>query len=158
MSNYLSPVEVAKHAYNAGFRGAALIKAVAIAWGESNLNAHAIGDTNLVTEKWGASLGLWQIRSLNNNPASYPYPDNYRDASQLSLPAFNAKAAYAISKKGTDFSHWTVYNNGSYTQYIDRVTEAIKEVGEFVSNNKSSVVGGLIAIATAFYFLTKKKS
>lgn len=157
MSNLLTPVEVAKHAYNAGFRGTALVKAVAIAWGESGLNAHAIGDTNLITEKWGPSLGLWQIRTLNNNAPSYPYPDNYRDASQLADPLFNAKAAYAISKKGTDFSPWTVYNNGSYSKYMDRVTEAIKEVGEFVSNNKSSIVGGLIAIATAFYFLTKKK-
>lgn len=41
-------------------------------------------------------------------------------ASDLRDPLHNAKAAFAISKGGTDFSLWTVYREDIYKQYLDR--------------------------------------
>jgi hypothetical protein len=86
---------------------------------ESGGNSKAHGDKNLVDKKWGESIGLFQIRSLQN-PQNYDEKgssDPWRDASKLEDPAFNAQAAFAKSKGGTDWSGWTTFNTGKYLQY-----------------------------------------
>lgn len=102
-------------AFKAGFRGAALITAVAIAGAESTFNPNALGDVALQNSEWGPSLGLWQIRSLN--PA-FLHLEPIRDADKLYDPYFNAKAAFQISKKGTDFSPWSTFMNDAYQNYV----------------------------------------
>jgi hypothetical protein len=89
----------------AGFTGAGLENALRIAKAESNWRSKAQGDTTINTEKWGNSVGLFQIRSLKNSSADY-YPE--RNAQDLLDPLFNAKAAFKISKGGTNWNPWSV--------------------------------------------------
>lgn len=103
----------ARVAWNAGFRGQALTIAVAIAGAESSFNPTAIGDVDLETDKWGPSLGFWQVRTLKN-PSAYNYPDTLRQNPQLYDPQLNANAAYAFSGSGKSFGAWSTYTSGSY--------------------------------------------
>lgn len=105
-------------AYNAGFRGNSLILAIAIAKAESDCMADMLGDINLENEKWGPSVGLWQIRSLNN-PYQYNGIDQLRIKNKLFEPQYNASTAFLISKKGADFNPWSAYTNGSYKKFIN---------------------------------------
>jgi hypothetical protein len=154
----VSIIEISKVAYNAGFRGANLITAIAIALAESSGNANAVGDASLVNNTWNESIGLWQIRSLKN-PSAYSYPDTLRDKQKLFDPQYNANAAYAISKQGNDFSKWTTFTNNAYTRFIADITDTIKEAGEAIEENKGTIAagtGGIIAAAALIYFLTRK--
>jgi uncharacterized protein (DUF2345 family) len=117
-------------AYNAGFRGQSLVTIVAIAGAESQWNPNAIGDVALETAKWGPSCGFWQVRSLVS-PSSFSYPDTLRDKNQLFDPQFNANAAYAFSKQGTNFGAWSTYMGG---QYLTHVTDAVAAINRLCGN------------------------
>jgi hypothetical protein len=53
------------------------------------------------------SVGLWQINTLK-----HPYTaDNMRD------PIKNARAAYTISRGGTNWSAWPTFTKGRYRQF-----------------------------------------
>jgi hypothetical protein len=69
------------------------------------------------TPVWGPSVGLFQVRTLHN-PQDYGAESVVRDISGLRDPAFQARAAYVISKGGTDWSPWSVYRSGAYRQYL----------------------------------------
>lgn len=109
-------------AKKAGFTGEALVKAVAIAAAESDFNPMAEGDIHLQDSKWGKSIGLWQIRSLNN-PYVFSYPDTLRVASKLYDPYYNAKAAYVISNNGTNFNPWSTFTHGNYIAHLPGVRD-----------------------------------
>jgi len=117
--------QIAKFALGAGFNAEQAIIATAIALAESAGSTAAVGDAQLRSKKWGASIGLWQVRSLND-PLSGNRIDQMRDAMRLFDPAFNAQAAYAISRSGTKWSDWTVYNTGAYKQYLGRAQQAVR--------------------------------
>jgi len=134
--------EVITIAKKAGFTGNGLITAVAIAMAESALNPQATGDVNLQTAKWGPSVGLWQIRTLT--PA-YLYLEPIRNINKLYDPLENAKAAFAISKGGTDFGPWSTFVYQQYKNFTDQVNNA----AQFVSDNKGSL--SIIAIAALIY-------
>ncbi len=116
-------------AYAAGFRGSALIMAVAIAGAESAFNPDAVGDQTLANDKWGNSIGLWQIRSLRN-PGAYGSPDNLRIASKLSDPFYNARVAFAISKGGTSWKDWSTWLNGAYKNYAEISEQVAQTLGD----------------------------
>jgi soluble lytic murein transglycosylase-like protein len=78
--------------------------AAAIAMAESGGNANAVGDLYL-----GGSYGLWQI-----NIKAHPQ----YSVSLLFDPAYNARAAFEISKGGTDWNPWTTFRTGAYRQYL----------------------------------------
>jgi hypothetical protein len=103
---------------------------VAIAGAESQWNPNAIGDVALETAKWGPSCGFWQVRSLVS-PSSFSYPDTLRDKNQLFDPQFNANAAYAFSKQGTNFGAWSTYMGG---QYLTHVTDAVAAINRLCGN------------------------
>jgi len=86
---------------------------------ESGGYSDAVGDVALVNEKWGPSIGLFQIRSLRR-PGDFPYPDTLRVASDLRDALYNAKAAYAISRNGTDWTPWSVFKSGTYEQHVGK--------------------------------------
>jgi hypothetical protein len=130
-------------AKQAGFSGTGLITAVAIAIAESALNSNATGDVNLQTSKWGPSVGLWQIRTLK--PAYLPL-EPIRDITKLYDPLNNAKAAYTISKGGTDFSPWSTFISQQYLNFTDQVNHA----AQFVSDHGSEL---LLFAAIAAYFI-----
>jgi hypothetical protein len=103
----------------AGFTGESLAVILGItymeSWDVTRLGGYidAVGDLGLIDAKWGPSLGLPQIRTLRN-PYIWGPLDRWRDAVKLRDPAFQAAAAWAISKQGTDFTDWSVFNHGTY--------------------------------------------
>jgi hypothetical protein len=117
--------------FKAGFRGQALKVACGIAIAESGglksgryyVNAKALGDVALQDAKWGPSVGVFQIRSLRH-PTRYSGDDRLRYRSKLDDALYNARAAYAISNGGKDWSAWSVYKSGRYKQYVGK-TNAI---------------------------------
>lgn len=125
----LTAEQVAGLAYNAGgdgkgFRGDALVKAVAIARAESGFVVENKGGPN---DDGSFDYGLWQI-----NGSAHPQYDVGR---LMSDPAYNAAAAWAISSHGTYFHPWTVYwkNNPKtgkpyYLAYMPEAAAAAKTV------------------------------
>lgn len=108
----------------AGFTGAALDIALGVAYAESEGYSDAVGDLKqledpAVSAKWGPSIGLFQIRSLRD-PDAWGRDDKVRIAEKLRDPAFNAYAAYVISKQGTDWSKWTTFRTGSYKKFLSK--------------------------------------
>lgn len=103
----------------AGFAGDDLATALGVAYVESDFGyADAVGDTALVNEKWGPSVGLFQVRSLRH-PDQYPRPDNMRYADKLRDVTYNASTAFAIfSKYG--WKQWSTYTSGSYKKYAGK--------------------------------------
>lgn len=120
--------QVYNAAANAGFSGSALAIAVAVAYAESKFDEQAIGDINLQDSKWGPSVGLWQIRSLNNNFLNI---EPVRDYNKLFDPDYNARAAYEISKGGKDWSPWSTYLNNSYKSYLSMSEGLTNNAGIF---------------------------
>jgi hypothetical protein len=103
----ISDKAVANYAAGAGFRGNALIIAVAIALEESGGDTTNIGPVG--------EVGLWQI---------YPRAHPTYSVSRLREPGYNAAAAWAISKHGTYWHPWTTWNNGTYRTKLARARNA----------------------------------
>lgn len=96
--------------------------ALAIARGESGWRPGAVGDRELADATWGPSIGLWQIRSLWADRGT----GRTRDPDRLADPLFNARAAYAISRGGRDWSAWTVYRTGAYRAHLGAARAAVE--------------------------------
>jgi hypothetical protein len=109
-----------------GFRGDALKTAYAISIAESGGRSNAKGDIALQDEKWGPSVGLFQIRSLKNWKK---WNDPYRDASRLQDPTYNIEAAWTKSKQGTNFKPWTTYTGGSFVKHLAEADSIAKAAG-----------------------------
>jgi hypothetical protein len=93
---------------------------VAIAMAESRGDSDAIGDEKLANDKWDASIGLFQIRSLRNpNDPRFNKADKLRIKNKLFDPVYNAKVAYEISKKGKTWKDWTTFTEGTYKQFMN---------------------------------------
>jgi hypothetical protein len=120
----LTAIEVARYAKQAGFTGASLITAVAIAKAESGWRPDAVGDKNL-TEPGEESVGLWQI---NFRPRR-DQPGSLRDPGLNLEPLHNAVAAYVISGRGSNFGPWSTYTNGAYRAYLAAAAEAVAALG-----------------------------
>ncbi len=116
----MSPEEVHRLAMEAGLDHERAVVATAIAWAESNLNPGAVGDEDLADHKWGPSIGLWQVRSLRAHLGT----GQERDADRLRDPAFNARSMFTISRRGTDWSPWSVFGNGRYERHLEEVRGA----------------------------------
>lgn len=90
------------------------VTAAAVAMAESGGDPCAQGDPRgpfLCDRPNGTStsFGLWQIHV----PAHPQY-----DAASLLDPTYNAQAAFAISKGGTDWSAWSTYTSGDYRKFM----------------------------------------
>lgn len=120
----------ARAAYNAGFRGDALVTAVAIAGAESSYNPGAVGDVSLQNNKWGPSVGLWQNRTLKN-PQEWTGVDRKRDIDQVggsNNVQNNANLAYDISNGGTNFRPWSTFTDGAYKKYLTEARNAVEQI------------------------------
>lgn len=150
----LTGADVARLAASKGLRGEALARAIAIAYGESRFNPNAEGDISLQNDKWGPSLGLWQVRSLKAQTNT----GGPRDASRLKDPNFNASSMMSISSNGSNWQPWSVFKSGTYAQYMGEARNSMREagVGDAVpparSLGGSTVVnnGGDVVIAPVF--------
>lgn len=72
-----------------------------------------------VSVKYGPSISHFQIRALRD-PNAWGPDDKVRVAEQLRDPAFASRAAWVISKGGTNWTPWTAYRSGSYLPYVGR--------------------------------------
>lgn len=105
----LKPADIAVHAAAAGFTGDALVKAVAVALAESGGNTKAVG---VNSDRWRSrDRGLWQIND-------HWHPE-VTDA-QAFDPNGCARAAFAISSRGTNWSPWSTWKNGSAQAQLGR--------------------------------------
>jgi hypothetical protein len=116
----LTPAQLYNLARDAGLNPTAAVVAAATALGESGGDPAAVGDVGLQTDKWGPSVGLWQIRSLKADHGT----GRTRDATRLTDPAFNARAMATISGAGANWRPWSVFTSGKYRQHLDAVTTA----------------------------------
>lgn len=98
----LSEAQVTAYALGAGFQGAALQTAVAVARAESTWIPDNINPSS------GAS-GLWQIL-----PSAHPE----FVVGRLTDPAYNANAAWKVSAGGTNWQPWVTYTNGAYLAFM----------------------------------------
>lgn len=92
------------------------ITAAAIAMAESGGDPCAQGDPNIggrscVPNGTSTSFGLWQVHVVGAIHAQY-------DPTRLLEAEYNARAALAISKNGTDFTPWTTFTSGVYKRYL----------------------------------------
>lgn len=110
----LSPRAITQHAYNAGFEGADLVRAVAVALAESS------GDTDAVSST-GCCIGLWQINVRVHK--QYTVAD-MRD------PAKNASAAFALKQA----DGWRPWNSSRAGQALTSALAA-STVAIFMASN-----------------------
>ena len=109
----IPPIQLYAYAGAAGFQGADLDTAVAIALAESAGNASAMGDQSLAPTN-GPSYGLWQI-----NVGSKAHPE--LAGANLYDPQTNANAAYAIYSAAGGFRPWSTYTSGAYQQFLNQL-------------------------------------
>lgn len=109
----IPPEEVARYLYEAGFRGEALLKMVAIGWRESRWKPTAHRSDRPKSELSG-DLGLFQVNyTWFRNPDGSLKRD-FLDAigatgpADLFKPNIAARAAWLISRGGTSFGAWSV--------------------------------------------------
>jgi hypothetical protein len=122
----LSPEEIARHAFEAGFRGDNLTTAVAIALAESSGKTDAYNGDGL-----DDSYGLWQINmygSLGPDRRQTYDLDNNRE---LLNPATNAEVARGLfERNGDTFNDWSTYTKGIYKQHLDEARKGVREFKE----------------------------
>lgn len=110
-----TPGEVFAQLRAAGFSILGAVTETAIAGAESGFDDAAVGDTKLEDATWGPSYGLYQIRTTKKATGT----GGPRDISALAGDdAAQAKAAYSISREGTDFTPWSAYTNGSWQRFL----------------------------------------
>lgn len=119
-----------------GFSGKSLKTAYAIAIAESGGRSDAKGDVSLQDEKWGPSIGLFQIRSLKKWK---DYNDPYRDASRLKDPTYNIEAAWKKSNQGTSFKAWSAYTNGAFAKHLPEADVMAKAAGVGGGNDPMNI-------------------
>ncbi|GAA1519782.1 NlpC/P60 family protein [Kribbella lupini] len=116
----LSIAEIYQAALSAGFTPHQATTWTAIALAESG------GRTGALNDQGEHSMGLWQINVAADGSRGTKYGD-------LNDPLANAKAAYAISRHGTDMRPWTTTHSSNkgtaadYRTYLDKV-EAVTGV------------------------------
>lgn len=101
-------------AIRAGFAGANLVIAVAVALAESGGVAGAINPKN---RDGSIDYGAWQINSVHIPPY---------DAKLLLDLYYNAKAAFAISKRGTNWSPWTTFRAGKHQTHMETARASVE--------------------------------
>lgn len=113
--------QIARVALDAGWVGEQAAVATAIGMGESKGDTNARGDTTITTNKWGPSIGVWQIRSLNADRGT----GRQRDETANLNVATNARNAFAISGGGANWSPWSVYSSGLYRRHLAQARLAV---------------------------------
>lgn len=98
----------------AGFKGAGLQTMFRIIMAESGGRANAYNGNAATGDN---SYGLAQINMIGNIGVSRLKQYGLTSYDQLFDPLTNLRAAYRISKGGTNFNAWTTYTKGSYLSH-----------------------------------------
>lgn len=109
----LTANQIAGYAQQAGFRGADITKAVAIAFAESGGNPRSINRAN---RNGSTDYGLMQINSVHKSLLA---------AGNWSDPLSNMQMARRIFlDAGGKWTPWATYNSGSYRLYMGKAAGA----------------------------------
>lgn len=100
------------------------VTAVAIATAESGNRDAAEGDTTIMRDGWGPSLGRFQIRCLFAQVGT----GQERDCSRLNEPEFNAHAMFVVSGGGTNWAPWSVWLYDLYQPHLADARRAVEDV------------------------------
>ncbi|MCR6483739.1 lytic transglycosylase [Amycolatopsis sp. OK19-0408] len=119
----LSAEQIARHAYDAGFRGQGLTTAVAVALAESGGRTTAHNATPP-----DDSYGLWQINMLGALGPDRRHQYHLKSNDQLFDADTNARVANSISSDGHDFTPWSTYTNGAYKDHLTAARKAAQDV------------------------------
>ena len=113
----MSPLAIARVAYEAGFRNAGLQMAVAIAFAESG--GHPLEISTNTDPGKTRDRGLWQINS-------YWHPE-VSDARAFN-PVTAAQATFVISRGGADWTPWSTFHNGAFRAFLPVAKTAAAQV------------------------------
>lgn len=119
-----------------GLDGETAATAAAIGMAESGGRTDAVGDVGLQTAKWGPSVGIWQIRSLNAEKGK----GTARDEIANREPGANARAMLTISGGGKNWGPWSVYTNGAYKAHLPAARAAL---GDAKGASATDLIGDL---------------
>lgn len=110
------------YARAAGFAGADLVTAVAVALAESGGDPKAYNpETAAGAPEGKGSYGLWQIY-LNAHPEFEGW--------DLYDPQKNALAAFSVYQAaGNSFHPWSTFKNGIYTAHVNSVFTEVQSLG-----------------------------
>lgn len=111
---WVTPAQVAGYVKAAGWPATEIHIATAVALAESGerhgaswrADTAAVGDEHLVNDKWGPSIGLFQIRSLHAEKGK----GTKRDELANRDPLTNARHALAIRRE-QGLTAWTLFNS-----------------------------------------------
>lgn len=109
----MTQAEIQALARAAGFSQQAAPIASAIAIAESSGNPRAFNP-----KPPDLSYGLWQINMIGRLGPERRARFGLRSNEDLFDPATNARAAYVISSRGSNFRPWTTYTSGAYKRYL----------------------------------------
>jgi len=117
----LTGTQVAKAAYAAGFRGADLVVAVAVAKAESQWITNALNEN----ANGSVDYGLFQINGVHQAILDR---GDWRD------PADNAVMAYSVwSDAGSSWSPWVTYWRGTYRDHLAEAQSAVAGIGDIAA-------------------------
>jgi hypothetical protein len=117
----LTDQQIARHVIDAGFVGDDRAVGVAIVLAESSGRTDARGDVGLMTDKWGPSIGLFQIRSLHVEKGT----GGTRDELANLDPFTNARHARTIFLEAGGWRPWSTFLHDTYLQFLDRGRAAV---------------------------------
>lgn len=116
LGDKLSAATICALARRAGFEGDQAVMITAIAFAESSGRVRAVGDEHLEDAKWGPSIGLTQIRSLNAQRGT----GGTRDELANFDPQTNLDAAWKISNHGRNFRPWATYLHSTHKRHLEK--------------------------------------
>jgi hypothetical protein len=131
---YLKDDQVARAAYAAGFRGAALVSAIAIAKAESSFSLNAIHHN-----RTSVDYGLWQI----NTALHIDY--RWNEQRLLSDADYNAYAAYVLWSSRTSWCPWVTFYDGSFQQFLPSARATARNVDVTVIRLRNEETGQVSA-------------
>jgi len=135
---------MANYCSSAGFRGEALVTAIAVAKAESSWNAHA-ENWSANDAKWGPAVGLFQVRVLKHPGDFSASMDRRREYWSMRQPLPNAVFAYELSRGGKVWEPtWVSHSDGSYRKYLAQARQLAANAS---TGNDAQVAAGVPLVA-----------
>jgi len=130
----LTPLEVARVAYNAGVRGDENIAtAVAVCTEESQRYEAAWNFTEATGDQ---SYGLWQINLLGKMREERMEAYGLTHPTDLNKREVNARVMADLSKNGTKWGAWGAYTSGRFEKNLPEARKAVLELNAELSGVK----------------------
>ena len=124
-AKHLTDVELLEVLTLAGFEGKALRTAWAVSKAESNGRPKAHNGNRKTGDN---SYGIFQVNMLGNLGKQRRDKFNLTKDSNLFDPIKNAKIAYYMTNKGTNWSSWSAYGNSRYKYFYKKFPKVCLKV------------------------------